>query len=81
MVTISHTALGRMVDMMKKVLVLAVVTMSNGEFEVLRQRQERERRLNEQKTDQESSAQTEDEMVSALETFVNTITEGTEGSL
>jgi hypothetical protein len=53
--------------------------MSNDEFEVLRQ--ERERRLNEQITDQESLAQTEDELVAALETSVNTTTEGTEGSL
>ncbi len=51
---IGHTALGRMVDMKKKELLLAAVTMSNDEFKVLRQ--ERERRLNEQITDQESLA-------------------------
>ena len=78
-VTIGHTALGRMVDMKKKELLLAAVTMSNDEFKVLRQ--ERERQLNEQITDQESSTQTEDELVAALETSVNTTTEGTEGSL
>jgi hypothetical protein len=53
--------------------------MSNEEFEVLQQDQER--RLNEQITDQESSAPTEDKLVAALETSVNAITEGTEGSL
>ncbi len=54
MVMIGHTALGRMVDMKKKELVLATVTMSNNEFKVLRQ--EWERRLNEQITAQESLA-------------------------
>jgi hypothetical protein len=78
MVTIGHTALGRMVGMKKKELVLAAVTMSNEEFKVLRQ--DWERRLNEQITDQESSAPTEDELVAALETSVNATTEGTEGS-
>ena len=39
------TALGGMVDMKKKELVLAATTMLNEEFEVLRQ--DRERRLNE----------------------------------
>jgi hypothetical protein len=68
-----------MVDMKKKELVLVAVTMSNYEFKVLRQ--ERERRLNEQITDQESSARTEDKLVAALETSVNATTEGTEGSL
>ncbi len=42
------------VDMKKKELVLVAVTMSNDEFKVLWQ--ERERRLNEQITDQESLA-------------------------
>jgi hypothetical protein len=78
-VTIGHTALGRMVDMKKKESVLVVVTMLNDEFEVLRQ--EWERLLNEQMTDQESLARTEDELVAALETSVNATTEGTEGSL
>jgi hypothetical protein len=54
MVTIGHTALGRMVDMKKKDLVLVAVTMSNDDFEVLQQ--EQERWLNEQITDQESLA-------------------------
>ena len=79
MLTIGHTALGRMVDMKKKELVLAAATMSNEEFKVLRQ--DWERRLNEQITDQESSVPTEDELVAALETSVNATTEGTEGSL
>ncbi len=79
MLTIGHTALGRMVDMKKKELVLAAVTLLNNEFKVLRQ--ERDRRLNEQITDQESSAQTEDELVAALETSINATTEGTEESL
>ncbi len=43
--------------------------------------QEQERRLNEQITDQESSAWTEDKLVAALETSINATTEGTEGSL
>jgi hypothetical protein len=68
-----------MVDMKKKELVLAAVTMSNDEFEVLWQ--EWERQLNEQITDQESLAQTEDKLVAELETSVNATTEGTEGSL
>ena len=68
-----------MIDMNKKELVLAAATMSNDEFEVLRQ--DRERRLNEQITDQESSPRTADELVAALETSINTTTEGTEGSL
>jgi hypothetical protein len=51
---IGHTALGRMVDMKKKELLLAAMTMSNNEFKVLRQEQERQ--LNEQITDQESLA-------------------------
>jgi hypothetical protein len=76
MVDISHTALGRMVEMKKKELVLAAVTMSNNEFKVLRQ--ERERRLNEQEN---SSAPMEDAFVAALETSVGATTEGTEGSL
>jgi hypothetical protein len=75
-VDIGHTALGRMVEMKKKKLVLAAVTMSNDEFEVLRQ--ERERRLNEQEN---FSAPTEGALVAALETSVDTTTEGTEGSL
>ncbi len=58
---------------------LAAATMSNKEFEVFWQ--ERERRLNEQITDQESLAPTEDKLVAALETSVNSTTEGTEGSL
>jgi hypothetical protein len=78
-VTIGHTALIRMVDMRKKELVLAVVTMPNKEFKVLLQ--ERQKQLNEQITNQESSAQTVDELVAALETSVNATTEGTEGSL
>jgi hypothetical protein len=53
--------------------------MSNEEFKVLRQ--DWERRLNEQITDQESLAPTEDELVTALETSIDAITEGTEGSL
>jgi hypothetical protein len=77
-VTIGHKALGRMVDMKKKELLLAEVTMLNDEFEVLRQ--EWKRRLNEQITDQESSDQTEDKLVAALETSINATTEGTEGS-
>jgi hypothetical protein len=68
-----------MVDMKKKELVLVAVTMSNDEFKVLQQ--EQERRLNEQITDQESLAQTEDKLVAALETSINATTEGTEGSL
>jgi hypothetical protein len=79
MVTIGHTALGRMVDTKKKELVPVAVTMSNDEFKVLRQ--EWEMRLNEQITDQKSLAQTEDELVAALETSIDTTTEGTEGSL
>ena len=80
MVTIGHTALGRMVDTKKKELVLAAATMSNEEFEALRQ--DRERQLNEQNTDQESLAPTEDELVAALETSVDATTaEGTEGSV
>jgi hypothetical protein len=79
MVAICHTALGRMVDMKKKDFVLVAATMSNKEFEVLWQDQERQ--LNEQITDQESSAPTEDALVAALETSVNATTEGTEGSL
>jgi hypothetical protein len=67
-----------MVDMKKKELVLVAVTMSNDEFKVLRQK--RERWLNEQITDQESLAQTEDKLVAALETSINATTEGTEGS-
>ena len=69
MVTIGHTALGRMVAIKKKELVLAVATMSNVEFEVLRQ--DRERR--EQITDQESSAPTEEKLVTALETSIDAI--------
>jgi hypothetical protein len=76
-VTIGHTALGRMVDMKKKELVLAAVSMSNEEFEVLRQDWERQQQI----TDQESSASTEDELVAVLETSVDATTEGTEGSL
>jgi hypothetical protein len=76
-VTICHTALGRMVDMKKKELVLAAASMSNEEFEVLRQDRERQQQI----TDQESSAPTEDELVAALETSINATTEGTEGSL
>ncbi len=68
-----------MVDMKKKDLVLVAVTMSNDDFEVLQQ--EQERWLNEQITDQESLAWTEDELVAALETSINATTEGTEGSL
>jgi hypothetical protein len=68
-----------MIDMKKTELVLAAATMSNDEFEVLRQ--DWERWLNEQITDQESSARTADELVAALETSINTTTEGTEGSL
>jgi hypothetical protein len=79
MVEIGHTALGRMVDMKKEELLLAAVTMSNDEFEVLRQ--EQERRLNERITDRESLATAEDELVAALETSINTTTEGTEESL
>ncbi len=78
-VTIRHTALGRMVDMKKKELVLAAATMSNDEFEVLRQDQER--RLYEQRTDQESLAPTKDKLAAALVTSVNATTERTEGSL
>ena len=71
-VTIGHTALGRMVDMKKEELLLAAVTMSNDEFEVLRQ--ERERRLN-------SLAQKEEDALAAeLETFINATTEATERS-
>ncbi len=77
MVTIGHTALGRMVDMKKKELVLAAASMSNEEFKVLRQDWERRQQI----TDQESSAPTEDELVAALETSINATTEGTEGSL
>ena len=40
-VTIGHTALGRMVAMKKKELVLAAATMSNEEFEVLWKDRER----------------------------------------
>ncbi len=68
-----------MVDMKKKELVLAAVTMFNDEFEVLWQ--EWERWLNKQITDQESSAWTEDKLVAALETSINATTEGTEGGL
>jgi hypothetical protein len=39
------------------------------------------RQLNEQITDQESLAQTEDKLVAALETSINATTEETEGSL
>ena len=57
-----------------------LATMSNEEFEALRQ--DRERQLNEQNTDQESLAPTEDELVAALETSVDATTaEGTEGSV
>ena len=76
-VTIGHTALGRMVAMKKKELVLAAATMSNEEFEILRQDRERRQQIN----DQESYAPTEDELVAALETSVDATTEGTEGSL
>ena len=57
---------------------LAAATMSNEEFEVLRQDRERRRQ---QITDQESSAPTEERLVAALETSVDATTEGTEGSL
>jgi hypothetical protein len=67
------------IEVKKKELLLAVVTMSNNDFEALQQ--EWERRLNEQITDRESSAPTEDKLVAALETSVNATTEGTEGSL
>jgi hypothetical protein len=70
-IDIGHTALGRMEKMKKKELVLVVGTMSNDEFEVLRQ--ERERRLN-------SSAQTDDALAAESETFINATTEATEGS-
>jgi hypothetical protein len=76
-VTIGHTALRRMVAMKKKELVLAAATMLNEEFEVLRRDWERR----EQITDQESSAPTEEKLVTALETSVDATTEGTEGSL
>ena len=78
-VMIGHTALGRMVAMKKKELVLAAATMSNEEFEVLRQDRERRQQI----TDQESLAPTEDRLVAALETSVDATTEGTgtEGSL
>ncbi len=76
-VMIGHTALGRMVAMKKKELVLAAATMLNEEFEVLRRDWERR----EQITDQESSAPTEEKLVTALETSVDATTEGTEGSL
>jgi hypothetical protein len=76
-VTIGHTALGRMEAMKKKELVLAVATMSNKEFEVLRQDRERRQQI----TDQKSSVPTEERLVAALETSVDAITEGTEGSL
>jgi hypothetical protein len=76
-VMIGHTALGRMVSMKKKELVLAAATTSNEEFEVLRQDRERRQQI----TDQESSAPTEDELVAALETSIDATTEGTEGSL
>ncbi len=75
-VDIGHTALRRMVEMKKKELVLAAVTMSNDEFEVLQQ--EQERRLNGQEN---SLAPTEDALVAELETSVNATTEGTEGIL
>ncbi len=78
-VTIGHTALGRMVDMKKKELLLEAVTMLNDEFEVLRQ--ERERGLNEQITDQDSLARAEGELVVALETSISATAEGTERSL
>jgi hypothetical protein len=67
------------IQVKKKELLLVAVTTSNDEFEVLRW--ERERRLNEQITDRESSAPTEDELVAALETSVDATTEGTKGSL
>ncbi len=70
-IDIGHTALGRMEEMKKKELVLVAATMSNNEFEVLRQ--EQERRLN-------SSAQTEDVLAAKLETFINATTEATERS-
>ncbi len=62
--------------MKKKELVLAAATMSNEEFEVLRQ--DRERR--QQKTGQESLVPTEERLVAALETSVDATREGTEGS-
>ena len=71
MVNIGHTALGRMVEMKKKELVLAAVTMSNDEFELLQQ--ERERQLN-------SLAQAEDALTAASVTSINAMTEATEGS-
>ena len=77
-VTIGHTALGRMVAMKKKELVLAAVTMSNEEFEVLRKDREMRRQ---QITNQESLAPTEERLVATLETSVNATTEGTEGIL
>jgi hypothetical protein len=76
-VTIGHTALRRMVAMKKKELVLAVAIMSNEEFKVLWQDRERRQQI----TDQESSVPTEKRLVAALETSVDSTTEGTEGSL
>ena len=63
--------------MKKKELVLEAATMSNEEFEVLRQDQERRQQI----TDQESSVPKEERLVAALETSINATTEGTEGSL
>ena len=62
-----------MVAMKKKELVLEAATMSNEEFEVLRQDWERRRQ---QITNQESLAPTEERLVAALETSVNATTEG-----
>ena len=75
---IGHTALGRMVATKNKELVLVAANMSNEEFEVLRQDQERRQQ---QITNQESLATIEKRLVAALETSVDATTEGTERSL
>ena len=67
-VDIGHTALGKMEEMKKKELVLAVATMSNEEFEALRRG--RDRRLN-------SLEQREDAPAAESETTNNFTTEAT----
>jgi len=61
-----------MEEMKKKELVLAAATMSNEEFEVLRQERERLNLL---------ARQTEDASAAELETFIDATTEPTEGSV
>ena len=68
MVDIGHTALGGMVETKKKELVLVAMNMSNDEFKVLHQ--EQERRLN-------SLAQTDDVLAADLEITSNATTEAT----